>query len=58
MMILLVIKNDRECAPQPFLLERIRDRGLVPNVQLFHRTPPSPHFAGRVRERRNGISPA
>lgn len=57
-MILLVLDNDREGAPQPFLAERVRDRGLGPNVQLFHRAPPSPHFAGRARERRNGISPA
>ena len=37
-----MLHDDREGAPQPFLLERIRDRGLVPNVQLFHRVPPLP----------------
>jgi hypothetical protein len=43
MVFLLVFHNDRECAPQSFLLERIRDRGLVSNVQLFHRSPPDLH---------------
>jgi hypothetical protein len=54
-MILLGLHDDREGAPQPFLAERIRDRALVPNVQLFHRAPPSPHFAGRARKRRNRL---
>jgi len=57
-MSLLVIHYDRECAPQPFLPERIRDRGLVPNVQLFHRAPPSLHCAGSARERRNHLTSA
>ncbi len=52
-----MIHYDRECAPQPFLPERIRDRGLVPNVQLFHRAPPSPHFAGRAENGETGLSP-
>ena len=55
-MILLVIHYDREGAPQPFVAERLCDRGLVPNVQLFHRAPPSLHSAGRTRKRRNSIS--
>src|SRR4029453_16535262 len=55
MMSLLVFHDDRECAPQPFLPEQIRDRGLVPNMQLFHRAPPSHYFAGRAQERRNRI---
>jgi hypothetical protein len=49
--------NDRECAPQPFLPERIRDRGLVANVQLFHRAPPSPHCAGKAQNGETGLSP-
>jgi hypothetical protein len=53
MLVLLVIHNDRECTPQPFLLKPIRDRGLVSNLQLFHRTPPFPHCAGIEQERRN-----
>jgi hypothetical protein len=53
MLVLLVIQNDRECTPQPFLLKPIRDRGLVSNLQLFHRTPPFPHCAGIEQERRN-----
>jgi len=40
-MILLVLQYDREGASQPFVAERLRDRALVANVQLFHRTPPS-----------------
>src|SRR5580765_1480318 len=42
MLVLLVIHYDREGAPQSFLAERIRDRGLMTNVQLFHRVPPPP----------------
>jgi hypothetical protein len=52
-----VFHKDRECAPQAFRLERIRNRGLVPNVQLFHRAPPSPHFAGRAENGEPGSSP-
>ena len=29
----------------------------MPNVQLFHRTPPSPHFAGRAENGETGLSP-
>jgi hypothetical protein len=29
---------------------------LVSNVQLFHRTPPSPHFAGRAENGEPGLS--
>jgi hypothetical protein len=57
MIVLLVFHYDRECAPQPFLPERIRDRGLVPNLQLFHWAPPSPHFAGRAENGETGLSP-
>jgi hypothetical protein len=30
---------------------------LVANVQLFHRAPPSPHFAGRAENGETGLSP-
>jgi hypothetical protein len=48
--------TEREGAPQPFLPERIRDRGLVSNVQLFPRAPPSPHCAGRAQNGETGLS--
>jgi len=55
-MILLVLQYAREGASQPFVAERLCDRALVANVQLFHRTPPSLHSAGRAQKRRNSIS--
>src|SRR5262245_47201564 len=55
MIVLLMFHNDRECTPQPFLLERIRDRGLVPNEQVFHRSPPDLHSDGRERRGEAGF---
>jgi hypothetical protein len=57
MMLLLVLHYGRERAPQPFLLERVRNRGLVPNAQLFHWAPPFSHCAERARERRKDLAP-
>jgi hypothetical protein len=56
-MLLLVLHYGRERAPQPFLLERVRNRGLVPNAQLFHWAPPFSHCAERARERRKDLAP-
>src|SRR4030095_1043145 len=57
MMLLLVLHYGRERAPQPFLLERVRNRALVPNAQLFHWAPPFSHCAERARERRKDLAP-
>jgi len=43
MILLLVFHNDRERPQQAFLLERISDRELMTNLQLFHRSPPPHH---------------
>jgi len=51
-----VFHDGYERAPQPFLAERIRDRGLMANVQLFHRPPPSPYCAGRAENGETGLS--
>jgi hypothetical protein len=56
-MLLLVLHYGRKRAPQPFLLERVRNRGLVPNAQLFHWAPPFSHCAERARERRKDLAP-
>src|ERR1043166_4612820 len=53
---LLVFHDGYERAPQPFLAERIRDRGLMANVQLFHRPPPSPYCGGRAENGETGLS--
>ena len=56
-MLLLVLHYGRKRAPQPFLLERVRNRGLVPNAQLFHWAPPFSHCAERARERPKDLAP-
>src|SRR5712691_1748663 len=49
MVFLLVFHNDPERPPHAFLLQRVSDRVLVTNLQLFHRSPPPSYSAGRER---------
>src|SRR2546430_2022153 len=49
MVFLLVFHNDPERPPHAFLLQRVSDRVLVTNLQVFHRSPPPSYSAGRER---------
>jgi hypothetical protein len=40
MIFLLLFQNDRERAPDPFLVQRVRDRVLMSNGQALHGSPP------------------
>jgi hypothetical protein len=50
MTILLLFQYDSERALDPFLLERVGDRVLRPNPQLFHRVPPRLHCDGAEQQ--------
>src|SRR6266508_4274993 len=53
MVFLLVFHNDPERPPHAFLLQRVSDRVLVTNLQVFHCSPPPSYSDGRERRMLN-----
>jgi hypothetical protein len=51
MAILLVFHNDAKCSEQTFMLERVYDRELVTNFQVFHNLPPPLQYDGERARR-------